>query len=273
MVWLLVLVVYLQMDEVHAVVVKRLVALLALVQYRIWVSNNAVDSADVVNITAVVVFATGVVTVTSVYVAVAFSLAVVAAVVITVDVFMTIWVHTAYVTVAFTIITVSEFLLLHSLFFRSILTYFLWMEVPDMGNTCVPIPEKPVALITLEERPLVHLEFIHRRVLIVVVSLVAVAAIGVAVVVTVFAADVTVVVDVSVVTADITVVAADVTVVAADVTVAAADITVVATDVAMCGFRCTFFTLHILLFCSILGYFLRVVASHVSDTGVQFPEQ
>ena len=265
------------MNEVHAVVFKSLVALLALVQYRIWVSNNAVDSADVVNITAVVVFATGVVTVTSVYVAVVFNLAVVAAVVVAVDVFMTIWVHTAYVTVAFTIITVSEFLLLHSLLFRSILTYFLWMEVPDMSDTCVPVPEKPVAL---EERPLVSLDFIHSRVLIVVVSLVAVAAIAVAVVVTVVAADVTVVVDVSVVTADITVVAADVTAVAADVTVAAADITVVAADVtvvvtavAMCGFRCTFFKLHILLFCSILAYFLRVVACHVSDTGVHFPEQ
>ena len=129
------------MNEVHAVVFKSLVALLALVQYRIWVSNNAVDSADVVNITAVVVSTTGLVTVTSVYFAVAFSLAVVAAVVIAVDVFMTIWVHTAYVTVAFTIITVSEFLLLHPLLFRSILTYFLWMEVPDMGSTSVPIPE------------------------------------------------------------------------------------------------------------------------------------
>ena len=84
-VWLLVLPVYLQMDEVHAVVFKRLVALLALVQYRIWVSNNAVNGPVVVNVAALVVTATGAVAVTSVYVAVAFSLVVVATVVVAVD--------------------------------------------------------------------------------------------------------------------------------------------------------------------------------------------
>ena len=84
-VWLLVLVVYLQMNEVHAVVFKRLVALLALVQYRIWVSNNAVNAAAVVNVVDVVATATGAVAVTIVCVAVVFSLAVVAAVVVAVD--------------------------------------------------------------------------------------------------------------------------------------------------------------------------------------------
>ena len=177
-VWLLVLPVYLQMDEVHAVVFKRLVALLALVQYRIWVSNNAVNgpvvvnvaalvatttgavavtsvcvaevfslvvvatvvvAVDGVNVPAVVATTTGAVAVTSVYVAVAFSLVVVAAVVVAVDVFIAFWVRTADVTVAFTIVTVSGFLLLRSLLFCPIFTYFLWMEVPDMSNTRVPL--------------------------------------------------------------------------------------------------------------------------------------
>ena len=127
-------------------------------------------------------------------------------------------------------------------------------------------------MITLVERPLVLLSFIHYCVLFVVVSLVAVAAIGVAVVV----GDVDAVMAICAVAVDITVVAADITFVVTDVTVVAADITVVAADVTvvvMRGFVSIFFTLHILLFCSILGYFLRVVAGRVRDTRVQFSEQ
>ena len=121
-------------------------------------------------------------------------------------------------------------------------------------------------MITLVERPLVRLGFIHSRVLFVVVSLVAVAAIGVTivgdvdVVMTICAVAVDVTAVVSVVAADVTVVAsvvaADVTVVASvvatDVTVVASvvatDVTVVVTVVKMRGFLCISLTLHILLF-------------------------
>ena len=94
MVRILLLLVTLQMDEVHAVVFKGLVAFLALIQVRVWVSNNAVNAAAVVKVIDVVVTTIGAVAVTSVYVAV----------VVAVDVYIAICVSTAYVTIAFAIV-------------------------------------------------------------------------------------------------------------------------------------------------------------------------